>query len=146
MSIKDILSGYVIQPARSAGGNSKRTASAVSGVVRDSSILPITHINSLFGELLPSQFRCAFLGQETQETEEYLIWAANNAKLATIEDSSWAVGTNDMFFGSANETFVASGTGVTWNSTPQIFVKDEEGRSIAEVSGLQIIRGDYVQY
>ena len=143
MSIKDLLSGYVLQPSRNATSNSQQTASSVNGVLRDVSEIPLQHI-TLFGETLASQYRSAYLEQPYSTEEEYLIWASNNSNLSLIEDSSWSVADANLFFGSVEESF-NNEVGSSYTSTNQIYIEDINSRSIAGVSAIFIRRGDYAE-
>ena len=143
MSIKDLLSGYVLQPSRNATSNSTQTASAINGVLRDISDIPLQHIN-LFGETLASQYRCAFLDQPYGTEEEYLIWAANNSNMALVEDPSWEKENAVLFFGNIGNRFTNE-IGVDYPSTSQIYIDDANSRSIKGVTKVYIRRGDYLE-
>lgn len=141
MSIKELLSGYILQPSRNASSNSKQTSSAINGVLRDVSEIPLQHI-SLFGETLASQYRSAYLEQPYGVEEEYLIWASNNSNLSLIENSDWEIGNSDLFFGNANSSF-ENELGNSYTSTDQVFIQDTNSKSIAGVTALYVRRGDY---
>ena len=76
MNIQNILSGFILRPARSGNSNTKTTSTATSGVVRhfeEWSNSDQTMLTEIYG----SQYRCAFI-EGGERTEEYLLWASDN--------------------------------------------------------------------
>ncbi len=134
--------GYVLRPPRVATGNAQSTGEATSGVDRDHKNL--TGFTAGLGptgrppEPFADAYRAAVL-LRSDAGAEYLLWAANNGSLTTVETPDYAVAGNTNFV-----TVVAGSLLVPpfADGTDTFIVKDAGNRSIHSVTLLLIKRGD----
>ena len=135
--------GYVLRPPRVATGNAQSTGEATSGVDRDHKALTGHMTSGLEPTGRPPEpfadaYRAAVL-LRTDAGAEYLLWAANNGSLTTVETPDYAVAGDTSFVtvvaGTLSVTPYADGTGT-------FIVKDAGNRSLYSVTLLLIRRGD----
>lgn len=139
------LDGYVLRPARVAGGNSRSSGEATSGVSRDH-VSP-AEMSALGYTLLPPRvvapyadmYRASVLLAPTEEAEQYLVWAATTGSFSTVEDSVFAVIGVSGYVTASKGTLAVTG-GYT-DGTDTFFVLDPGGRALQEVTVLQIKSG-----
>lgn len=86
--------GYVLRPPRVATGNAQSTGEATSGVDRDHKTLT-GYTSGLEPTGRPPEpfadaYRAAVL-LRTGAGAEYLLWAANNGSLTTVETTDYAI-------------------------------------------------------
>lgn len=134
--------GYVLRPPRVANGNAQSTGEATSGVDRDhkdltgytAGLAPTGRPPEPFADT----YRAAVL-LRSDAGAEYLLWAANNGSLTTVETPDYAVTGNTDFV-----TVVAGTLPVPpfADGADTFIVKDEGNRSLHSVTLLRIKRGD----
>ena len=134
--------GYVLRPPRVATGNAQSTGEATSGVDRDhKSLTGYTSGLEPTGrppEPFADAYRAAVL-LRSEAGAEYLLWAANNGSLTTVETPDYAIAGNTNFV-----TVVAGTLSVSpyTDGTDTFIVKDAGNRSLYSVTFLSIKRGD----
>lgn len=134
-------SGFVLKSARSAPSNATSTAAADSGVLREHKNLPGTYdLPGTLVEVAADQYRAAVL-LNSDTTQEYLLWAANSSNLAVLEDASWSIDQGSGSIPRGTLTFTIGPTTYT-DGTDRIIVGDDDGRSIASVLSVTVLRGD----
>lgn len=134
--------GYVLRPPRVATGNAQSTGEATSGVDRDHKNLTGFTAGLAPTGRPPEPFADAYRAAVLLRSDagvEYLLWAANNGSLTTVETPDYAVTGNPSFV-----TAVAGSLSVPpfADGTDAFIVKDEGNRSIHSVTLLLIKRGD----
>lgn len=143
------FSGYVLRDARVAPSNAESTSPAETGVGRD--YKPVPHPYILAPNAPPvvdaaaDQYRTAILDNPDIPTTEYLIFAANTSQLALLESFTWAETISDAGSIPTGDLTVTSATPPPTSyedGTPRLVVSDPGGRSLAEILGLKIKRGD----
>ena len=124
MNIQNILSGFVLRPARSANGNTETTGTATSGVVRHFEWIEASDGQNILNEKFGSQYRSAFI-EGGEDTEEYLLWAAQNGNISEAEFVKRT--NNSQLF--PNEDGIVT----------KIRIDDLEGKDIASVESIEIV-------
>ena len=141
--------GYVLRPPRVAGGNAQSTGEATSGVDRDHKTLT-GYTSGLEPTGRPPEpfadaYRAAVLLRSDAGTE-YLLWAANNGSLATVETSDYSIEGSTSFVKSVTGTLTVTQvlpTPVTYtDGTDTFVVKDAGNRTLYSVTVLDLKRGD----
>ena len=141
--------GYVLRPPRVATGNAQSTGEATSGVDRDhktltgytSGLAPTGRPPEPFADA----YRAAVL-LRTDAGAEYLLWAANNGSLTTVEDTEYAIEGDTKHVVAISGTLTVTQTVPTaatyTDGTNAFTVKDAGNRTIYEVASLVLTRGD----
>ena len=138
-----VTEGYVLKSARSAPSNARGTDGADSGVSRSHADVPGSY--GLPGDLVEvaaDQYRAAVLLGPSQDTREYLLWAANSSNLAVFEDPSWALSDGSGYIPSGTLTVADAVYGTRDDGTDRVVVTDDAGRSIAGILSVTVVRGD----
>lgn len=129
MNIQNILSGFILRPARSGNSNAETTATATSGVVRHFEQWDSGH-QTMIAEMYGSQYRCAFI-EGGDQTEEYLLWASDNGSI-TQSDSTM------------KETTLRSEYRDDDGVVRKILVSDADGRDILDVVLVVIVADGFL--
>jgi len=95
-----------------------------------------------FVEVSADQYRASVLLSPSQDTREYLLWAANSSNLAVFEDPSWSLTDGTGYIPSGSLTVVDAVEGTRTDGTDKIIVTDNAGRSIAGILSVTVVRGD----
>jgi hypothetical protein len=142
--------GYVLRPPRVATGNAQSTGEATSGVDRDHKTLS-GYTSGLEPTGRPPEpfadaYRAAVL-LRTDAGAEYLLWAANNGSLTTVETPDYAIEGDTNYVSAISGTLTVTHTlpppPTTYtDGTDSFTVKDAGGRSIYTVTSLVLTRGD----
>lgn len=141
--------GYVLRPPRVAGGNAQSTGETTSGVDRDHKALT-GYTSGLEPTARPPEpfadaYRAAVL-LRSDAGAEYLLWAANNGSLATVETSDYSIEGSTSFVKSVTGTLTVTQvlpTPVTYtDGTDTFVVKDAGNRTLYSVTVLDLKRGD----
>lgn len=151
--------GYVLRATRNATPNASTSAEPSNGVLRDVRAVPSApNTYDFSGALVPDfietyadQYRASVLESPGTTSTEYLIWAANSAQLAWIEDSTWwsEDGTGSIPKGTLQVTDTSPtppDTGLFYDGTANIVVSDNGRRDLSQIIALVIIRGDIDNY
>jgi hypothetical protein len=134
--------GYVLRPPRVATGNAQSTGEATSGVDRDHKNLTGFTAGLAPTGRPPEPFADAYRAAVLLRSDagaEYLLWAANNGSLTTVETPDYAVAGHTHFV-----TVVAGSLPAPpfADGADTFIVKDAGNRSIHSVTLLLIKRGD----
>jgi len=149
------LNGYILRPARVAGGNSPDTDEATTGVERDH-ITP-TVMTGLGYQALPTKpvepyadmYRAAVLQKPTDRasTEEYCVFAAVTSSLSVVEegDSVLITGTSAMVTPVAGNLVTSNPTLPSdpyQDGTATFRLTDPGGRDISGITYLAVLSAD----
>jgi len=140
--------GYVLRPPRVAGGNAQSTGEATSGVDRDhktltgytSGLAPTGRPPEPFADA----YRAAVL-LRSDAGAEYLLWAANNGSLTTVETPDYAIEGSTAFVSAVAGTLTVTQSPLPatyTDGTDTFTVKDVGNRSLYSVTLLDLKRGD----
>ena len=142
------LDSFVLRAPRTAPANALTTGTAINGVVRDIRDLPGSFdLPGTRVEASADQYRTSTLDNPDQAAStEYLLWAANDANLATLETTEWTIEAEDPEAASS----IPSGNLTVTNligpdpddGTARLIVQDPGERGIASVQKITILRGD----
>ena len=123
--------GSVLRGATSGGTNSKSTALATSGVLRDVKPHPTSTLvshNPNAIDLSADQYRASVLNSPNQSTVEYIIWASNTGKISTIVGDINEGADPYLTFGNVELSFSSDGR--------TILIFNEDSNSIDSVFGV----------
>jgi hypothetical protein len=149
------LNGYILRPARVAGGNSPDTDEATTGVERDH-ITPVV-MTGLGYQALPSKpvepyadmYRAAVLQKpaDRASTVEYCVFAAVTSSLSTVEegDSVLIEGTSAMAAPVAGNLPTSNPTLPSdpyQDGTATFRLTEPGGRDISQIYYLSVLSGD----
>ncbi|NBR67871.1 MAG: hypothetical protein EBT79_11495, partial [Actinobacteria bacterium] len=138
-----VTEGYVLKSARSAPSNARGTDGADSGVSRSHADVPGSYVvPGTRVEVAADQYRASVLLSPTQDTREYLLWAANSSNLAVFEDPSWSLTDGTGYIPSGSLTVSDATYGTRTDGTDRLIVTDNAGRSIAGILSVTVVRGD----
>jgi hypothetical protein len=134
--------GYVLRPPRVATGNAQSTGEATSGVDRDHKNLtgftPGLAPTGRPPEPFADAYRAAVL-LRSDAGAEYLLWAANNGSLTTVETPDYAIAGDVSYVSPVGGTLSVP---PYTDGTDTFTVKDAGNRTIHSVTLLLLKRGD----
>jgi len=141
--------GYVLRPPRVATGNAQSTGEATSGVDRDhKSLTGYTSGLEPTGrppEPFADAYRAAVL-LRADAGAEYLLWAANNGSLTTVETTDYAIEGDTNYVSAIAGTLTVTHTlppPTTYTDGTDAFtVTDAGNRTLSVVTSLVLTRGD----
>ena len=157
------FSGYVLRGVRISPANAVVSAEPSNGVVRD--IREVPPVFALSGEApdlveaATDQYRASVIENAVSSTSEYLLWAANSAQLAVVDDPTWLLseGSGRVPLGTLTVTDLTpedlpagepepEGYGTFDDGSARVIVTDNGLRSIANIVAVVVVRGDVDDY
>jgi len=157
------FSGYVLRGVRISPTNAVVSAEPSNGVVRDIRAVPGAY--ALSGEApdlveaAADQYRASILNNAVESTTEYLLWAANSAQLAVVDDPTWLLseGSGRIPLGTLTVTDLTPDNlpagepppkkyGTFPDGSARVVVTDNGLRSIANIAAVVVARGDVDDY
>ena len=138
--------GHVLRAPRNAPGNAATTSEPDNAVVRDVRVPPNTRLAAQpeIVDLMGDQYRAAVLEAAGTTPNEFLVWAANSAQIATTDDSSWwtVEGSGRLPVGNITIPNPDNLLIPYTDGTLKVVVTDDGGRDISNITHIVLARGD----